>query len=98
MLDCCADKAENKHVLIGNSQQKMSSTASQRHLKKSVHHLHCTSGETCTNAVEADLGMIAKQELFVYSYLQKSVLASSIAGCHNACKAVCSCVIASVNL
>ena len=95
MLD--SHKAENIHVLIGDSQQTLSSTASQR-LGKPLHHLHCTSGETCTNAVQADLEMIARKELAVHNYLQKNAQASSIAGCHNACKAVCSCVIASVNL
>jgi len=70
MLDCCADKAENNHVLIGNSQQTLSSTASQRKL---VHHLHCTSGKTCTNAVPADLGIITKKELAVHNYLQKKL-------------------------
>ncbi len=93
LLHCRAHKAEDKHVLICNSQQTLSSTASQRHLGKLVHHLRC-----CTHAVQADLGVIAKKELSVHNYLQKIVLASSIPGCHHACIAVCSCVIASVNL
>ncbi len=67
ILHCCADKAEDEHAFNCDSQETLSSTTSQRHLGKLIHHLHC-----CTHAVQADLGVIAKKELSVHNYLSNN--------------------------